>query len=129
MSNYYGSKSVYSVEQLKGDIYKYQNTKFGAFPQNLAIGWMDFYVANERPETIEKWVDDCLAIPKVQKTGKDGTQKDVIDKKAIRKKFLETYFPDYTDEKVAERKKKAEKNPVKKTEREKLVEKLKKLSR
>lgn len=87
---------------------------------------MDAYVAFNHPEDIEKWAKDCSAINKV--TRKDGKTRS--DTKAVKKLFLETYFPEHTKEAIEARKKAKRDSKKKKdmTDEEKLIAKLKKLA-
>ena len=63
----------------------------------LTIDLMDAYVAWFEPEDIDTWVKTCVSFPKV-KQKINGVETYVKKVKAVRKYFLETYFPTETKE-------------------------------
>lgn len=103
----------------------------------LQLPFMDSYVAFYHPDKVEEWVDECLALGRVDRKvgGKDTKIKDVV---GVRKLFLKKFFPDYTDEAINARKeeerarkqaKKAEKDADSKlSDRERLIKNIKKIS-
>lgn len=100
-------KKEYTREQIAEDIVNFtsDNQKFSK--STMTIDWMDTYVAKFQPDKVEDWIKTCLSIPMVDRKigGKEKSAKNV---KAIRNKFLEMFFPDYSDE-ALKKKKEAEK--------------------
>ena len=103
----------------------------------LQLPFMDSYVAFYHPDKVEEWVDECLAIERVDRKvgGKDTKIKNVA---GVRKLFLEKFFPYYSDEAIKARKEeerarkqaiKAEKDADSKlSNRERLIKNIKKIS-
>lgn len=89
------AKKEYTREGIRADIEAFCEGKFSK--TNMTIDFMDAYVAWFRPETIDTWIAKCLEIPMTtRKIG--GVDKDAKDIKQIRKIFIDTYFPEQSDE-------------------------------
>lgn len=100
------AKEKITAAQIQEDINGF--IKKGQFNKTtLSLDWMDNYVAKFKAETLEDWAKFCAAVPKFIR---EKDKKAVVDVKAVREHFIKTYFPDYTDEAVEDRKakKKAE---------------------
>ena len=89
------AKKEYTRESISADIEAFVNGKFSK--TNMTIDFMDAYVAFFKPETIDTWIAKCLAIPMTTREI-GGVEKSVKDSKKIRAYFIETYFPEHTDE-------------------------------
>lgn len=89
------AKKEYTREGIRADIEAFCEGKFSK--TNMTIDFMDAYVAWFRPETIDTWIAKCLEIPMTtRKIG--GADKNAKDIKQIRKLFIDTYFPEQSDE-------------------------------
>lgn len=109
------AKKVFTVESITADVEAFKAGEFSK--TNMSVDWMDNYVAKIEPKTIDKYIKDCMKIPMAKhKIG--GVEKEVKDTKAIRKYFIATYFPEYTEE-ALNAKKEAEKRRKRKKRRQK----------
>lgn len=110
----------FTKAQILVDVENFKNNKFSK--TKMSVEWMDSYVAKVEPDTIDSWIEKCIAI---QMTNRTINDKEIAfkDVKAIREAFIATYFPDFTEEakklaKEEERKrKKAEKEALKEAEK------------
>lgn len=97
-------KKVFTKEAIQADIEKFvADEQFNK--TTVSLDWMDNYVVMFKPEDMETYANDCALMP--TKEAKNGVKRpDVV---AVRKYFMEKYFPEYTDEAVAKRKDEAKK--------------------
>ena len=108
------AKKEYTREDIAKAIEEFCKEKGSFSKTSMTIDFMDAYVAWFRPETIETWISNCLEIPMTtRKIG--GEERQVKDIKQLRKLFIDTYFPEQSDDaKEAEKaRKKAEREAEK----------------
>lgn len=89
------AKKVYTRESIAADVEAFKKGEFKKI--NMTLDWMDSFVAYCRPETVEEYIKACSAIAPI--TRKDGDK--TIERRnltEVRKYFIATYFPDFTDE-------------------------------
>lgn len=92
------TKKDFSKKTLLEQAEAFRNGEFKKFSlTNMTVEWMDNYVAKLHPETIDAWCDKCITFPLVKRTigGRDVEVKDV---KVIRAYFVDTYFPEQSEE-------------------------------
>lgn len=89
------AKKVYTRESIAADVEAFKKGEFKKI--NMTLDWMDSFVAFCRPDTVEEYIKACSAIPAITRT--EGDKKiERRDLAEVRKYFIATYFPDFTDE-------------------------------
>lgn len=120
------SKKEITIEQVNADIAKWTAEGSKGFNKTkMTLDWMDTYVACNKPDEIEKWAKECAGIDPKEITDKNGNQFTRANVAEVVKLFLNTFFPDFTDEAIAKKKEEAKKK--KQAEKEE-AEALKQLS-